>query len=224
MLDRMQLAVANERDVEFGDAPEGDQDNRRAFVAHFPSLQPALETWEAVVRRLEERMQNFAEWIPQEVRERGFNEPAYFDGTVAQCFTESTLLRARRHELAERREIHLRCVEDVVTQDGGKRWSAYLHSGQNEFKVAELSIPVTEFSEVGMADLHKLIAFMDHTLQACFDALQRSAAAGRVTVEQEALEAVRQPLRDQLKRQKLTASPTFAKSCPYCLVEIGVAS
>jgi hypothetical protein len=130
--------------------------------------------------------------------------------------------RARRHELEEPREIHLRCVQDVTTEDGEKRWSAYLHSGQREVKVAELSHDVEEFSEEGMAELNKIIAAMDRDLQACFDAIQRSHAATQVTAAQDALRALRQPLLDQLARRRITADPSFSASCVYCIAEIGL--
>src|SRR5206468_11139237 len=101
------------------------------------------------------------------------------------------------------------------TQDGRKRWSAYLHSGREEIKVAELSHEVEEFTEERMADFNTVIAGLEHDLQECFDALQRSDAARRVAAEQTALSALRQPLMDQLKRTRITANPVFCENCQY---------
>jgi hypothetical protein len=223
LLTGVQLAVANQRAVDYGDASDGEQHNRQSFTAHAPpSLMPALDTWHATVERLERAAQSLRDWIPQEVQRRGFIEPDYVEGTVAECFSDVTVGRARRHELDEPLTIRLRRVQDVTTEDGEKRWSAYLHSGRAEVKVAELSQEVKEFSEEGLADLNKVIAGIDHDLQACFDALQGSDAARQVADEQRALGALQQPLMDQLKLNKITANPVFSESCPYCLSEIGL--
>ncbi len=224
LLTGVQLAAANQRAVDYGDAPDGEQHNRESFAAHAPaSLMRALDTWHAAVERLERAVQTLRDWIPQEVQRRGFIDPEYVEGTVAECFSEVTVGRARRHELGEPLSIHLRCVQDVMTtEDGEKRWSAYLHSGRAEVKVAELSHEIKEFSDEGMADLNKVIAAMDHDLQACFDALQRSDSARQVADEQSALGTLQQPLVDQLKLNKITANPVFSESCPYCLSEIGL--
>jgi hypothetical protein len=218
----VQLAVANHRAVDYGDACDGEPQNHDLFAAHFPSLMPALDTWHEAVERLERAVQGLRDWSPQEVRRRGFIEPDYFEGTVAECFSEVTVGRARRRELDDPLKIHLRCVQDVTTEEGEKRWSAYLHSGRAEVKVAKLSHEVKELSEEGMADFNKVIAGMDDDLQACFDALQSSDAARLVADEQSALSALRQPLLDQLKLTKITANPIFSESCRYCLAEIGL--
>jgi hypothetical protein len=218
----VQLAVANHRAVDYGDAADGEPQNRDLFAAHFPSLMPALDTWHTAVERVETAVQRLRDWIQQEVQRRGFIEPDYFEGTVAECFSEVTVGRARRHELDDPLKINLRCVQDVTTEDGEKRWSAYLHSGRAEVKVAELSHEVKEFSEEGMADFNRVIAGLDDDLQACFDAIQSSDAARRVADEQRALSALRQPLIDQLKLTKFTANPVFSETCQYCLAEIGL--
>ena len=222
LLTAVQLAVANHRAVDYGDADDGERQNRDLFAAHFPSLLPELDTWHAAIDRLEAAVQSLCGWIPQEVQQRGFIDPDYYRGTVAECFSEVTVGRARRHELDEPHKIQLRCVQDVTTEDGEKRWSAYLHSGRAEIKVAELSYEVKEFSEEGMADLNKIIAGMEYDLQACFDALQRSDAARQVADEQRSLTALQQPLMDKLKLIKFTANPVFSESCRYCLAEIGL--
>jgi hypothetical protein len=222
LLTAVQLAVVNHRAVDYGDAADGEQQNRDLFAAHFPSLIPGLDTWHAAVKRVETAVQRLRDWIPQEVQRRGFVEPDYFDGTVAECFSEVTVGRARRHELDDPLRINLRCVQDVTTADGEKRWSAYLHSGRAEVKVAELNHEVKEFSEEGMADFNRVIAGLDDDLQTCFDAIQSSDAAGRVADEQSALSALRQPLIDQLKPTKFTANPVFSDTCQYCLAEIGL--
>ena len=222
LLTAVQQAVLNHRPVDYGDSADGEQQNRDMFAAHFPLVLPELETWHAAIDRLDAAMQSLRGRIPHEVQRRGFVEPDYFDGTVAECFSDLTVERARLHELDERRKIQLRCVEDVTTEDGGKRWSAYLHSGREEIKVAELSHEVEEFTVEGMADFNMVIAGLEHDLQECFDALQRSDAARQVAAEQSALSALRQPLIDQLKRSRITANPVFSESCRYCLAEIGL--
>jgi hypothetical protein len=222
LLTAVQQAVLNHRLVEYGDPADGEQQNRDLFAAHFPSVLPELETWHAAIDRLGAAMECLRGWIPQEVQRRGFVEPDYFDGTVAECFSDLTVQRARLHELGEPRKIQLRCVQDVTTEDGEKRWSAYLHSGRGEIKVGELSHDVEEFTEEGMADFNKAIADKEQDLQACFDAIQRSNVARRVAAEQTALSALRQPLIDQLKRTRITANPVFSESCQYCLAEIGL--
>ena len=214
--------MLNHRAVDYGDAADGEQQNRDLFAAHFRSVLPELETWHAAIDRLDAAMQSLRDWIPQEVQRRGFVEPDYFDGTVAECFSDLTVERARLHELDEPRKILLRCVQDVTTEGGEERWSAYLHSGRAEIKVAELSHEVEEFSPEGMAEFNKVIAGLEHDLQECFDALQRSDAARQVAHEQSALSALRQPLIDQLKRTRITANPVFSESCQYCLAEIGL--
>ncbi len=168
---------------------------------------------------LDASIQDLRAWIEQDVRERGFVEPEYVAGAVAECFSGVSVPRARRHELDKPHEIKLRCVQDVTTADGAKFWSSYLHSGSNEVKVAELHEEVLEFSEEGMVDLHNLIFLMEARLRACFDAIQHSAAATRVTAAQEALRALRQPLVDQISRGS-TVVPQFAPHCPFCLAEI----
>ena len=222
LLTAVQLAVANHRVIDYGDPADGEQQNRDLFAAHFPSLLPELDTWQAAIDRLDAAVQTLRDWIPQAVQQLGFVEPTYFNGTVAECFSEITVGRARRHELDEPQQIRLRCVQDVTTENGEKRWSAYLHSGRAEIKVAELTYEVEEFSDEGMADLNKIMADMEVDLQACFEAVQSSDAARRVAAEQTALSALRQPLMDQLKRTKITANPVFSESCRYCLAEIGL--
>jgi hypothetical protein len=222
LLTRVQLAVANHNAVDYDDAADGEQHNRDLFAAHFPTLMPEIDTWHAAVESRETAVQSLRDWIPQEVRRRGFIEPDYFEGTVAACFSEVTVGRARRQELNEPFTVRLRCVQDVVADDGEKRWSAYLHSGREEIKVAELSHEVNEFTEEGTADLNKTIAAMEQDLQECFDALQGSEAARWVADAQNALNDLRQPLMDRLKLIRNTANPVFSESCRYCLAEIGL--
>ena len=214
--------MLNHRPVDYGDPADGEQQNRDLFAAHFPSVVAELETWHAGIDRLDAAMQSLRGWIPQEVQRRGFVEPDYFDGTVAECFSDLTVQRALLHELDEARTVQLRCVQDVTTEDGEKRWSAYLHSGRAEIKVAELSHEVDEFTEEGIADFNEAIADEEQDLQACFDAVQRANAARQVATEQTALSALRQPLIDQLKRTRITANPVFSERCQYCLAEIGL--
>jgi hypothetical protein len=58
-LEGVQLAVLNERAVDYSDAPEGGkQQNRDSFAAHLKSLMPALDTWEAAVQGLENASQS----------------------------------------------------------------------------------------------------------------------------------------------------------------------
>ena len=222
LLEAVQLAVANDRPVNYGDAHDGEQQNRDSFAAHFKSVMPALDSWHVTVEGVEAAASGLRDWIPAEVRRRGFTEPDYFGGTVAECFSEITVSRARRRELDEPLSIQLRCVQDVTSKDGQKHWSAYLHSGRAEIKVAELKHEVEEFSENGMADLNRVIADMDKDLQACFDAIQRSDAAAQVTAAQDALQALRSPLQDQLRRQRIVFKPIFSEECSFCLAEIGL--
>lgn len=222
LLTAVQLAVANHRAVDYGDAADGEQQNRDLFAAHNPSLLPELDTWHAAIDRLDAAIQSLRDWIPQEVRRRGFVGPAYYEGTVAECFSEITVSRARLHELDEAHKIQLRCVQDVTAEHGEKRWSAYLHSGRVEIKIAELSHEVKEFSEEGMGDFKKVIADMEQDLQGCFDAIQDSDAARRVADEQSALTALQQPLMDKLKLAKVTANPVFCETCRHCLAELGL--
>ena len=214
--------MANHRPVDYGDAPDGEHQNRDLFVAHFPSLVPELDTWHAAIDRVEVSVRRLRDWIPREVQRHGFVEPNYFDGTVAECFSEVTVDRARRHELDDPRKIGLRCVRDVTTEGGKERWSAYLHSGRAEIKVAELGHEVQAVLKEGIADFNRVISGIEVDLQACFDAIQRSDEARRVADEQSALTALRQPLMDQLKRAKFTANPVFSEDCRYCLAEIGL--
>jgi hypothetical protein len=116
------------------DRGDGEPQNRDLFAAHNPSLLPELDTWHTAINRVETVVQNLRDWIPQEVQRRGFTEPDYFDGTVAECFSEVTVGRARRHELGDPHKTQLRCVQDVTVEDGENRWSAYLHSGRAEIK------------------------------------------------------------------------------------------
>ena len=222
LLEAVQLGIANDRPVNYGDAHGGEQQNRDSFAAHFKSIMPALDSWHVAVESVEADAQGLRDWISTEVRRRGFAEPDYFDGTVAECLSEITLGRARRHELDEPLRIQLRCVEDVTTEDGQKHWSAYLHSGRAEIRVAELSNKVEEPSEKGMVDLNRVIAGMEKDLQTCFDAIQRSDAAAQVTAAQDALEALRQSLQDQLRRQRIVFNPVFSEGCSFCLAEIGL--
>ena len=130
--------------------------------------------------------------------------------------------RALGREGNEPKEIQLRCVGDSTTPEGGQRWSAYLHSGTHELKVAELDQDVAEFSDDGMAELNEIIAGMDQDLQACFDAIQRSDAAAGVTEAHNALLALKQPLLDRLRPLKIAFDPVFSEDCPYCLAEFGL--
>jgi hypothetical protein len=214
--------VANERAVDYGDAPDGEPQSRASFAAHFTSLMPALDDWHAALEELETASQKLRDWIPQDVRRRGFTRPDYFDGTVANCFSEITVGRARRHELDMPVAIKLRCVEDVTTQEGEKHWSAHLHSGREEIKVAELAPTVDEFSEQGMTDLNRVVAGMNDDLQTCFEAIQSSQVATQLTAAQQALRTLRQPLLDQIRPQKVAAAWRFSDACPYCLVEISL--
>jgi hypothetical protein len=220
LLHAVQVAVANERSLDYGDAPDGAQQNRGAFLAHFSSLAAKIETWQAAIAQLDRRITSLSSWVPETVRRCGFAEPDYFDGAVAQCFTGMTVGRARRHELDAPLEIHLRVVQDVTTEDGRKDWSAYLHSGEREIKVAQLSHEVREFTEDGMKEMNDVIAAMDHDLQACFEAIQQSEAATSVGVAQDALRALRQLLLDELNRLRMAFDPTFSDRCAYCLAEL----
>jgi hypothetical protein len=222
LLTRVHLAVANHNAVDYDDAPDGEPHNRDLFAAHFPALIPQLDTWHAAVEGRETAVRSLRDWIPQEVQRRGFIEPHYFNGTMAACFSEVTVGRARRQELDDPFTVRIRCVQDVAADDGEKGWSAYVHSGREEVKVAELSHELKEFTEEGTAELNKIIAAMEQDLQACFDALQRSDAAPQVADAQSALNDLRQPLLDRLKLIRNTANPVFSDTCRYCLAEIGL--
>lgn len=218
-LDRFQLAVLNEQAMDYGDAPGGEPQNRSSFEAHFKALRADVSAWHGAVQRIADASQELREFIAQEVRGRGFTEPDYIDGTVEECFSEVSVRRALGREGNEPKEIHLRCVGATTTPEGGQRWSAYLHSGTHELKAAELDHDVTEFSEDAMAELNEIIAGMDQNLQACFDAIQRSDAAARVTEAHDALLALKQPLLDRLRPLKIAFGPVFSEDCAFCLAE-----
>lgn len=90
LLEAVQLTVAHDRPVNYADAHDGEQQNRDSFTAHFKSVMPALDTWHVAVEGVEAAASGLRDWIPAEVRRRGFTEPDYFDGTVAECFSEIT--------------------------------------------------------------------------------------------------------------------------------------
>jgi hypothetical protein len=222
LCDSVQLCVANDRLVDYGDVTADAPDNEAAFRAHFKDLLPALADWQRAVRARDEAVGVLEAWIPAEISQRGLADLPFAVGSVAECFTEISVGRALRRERNDPREIHLRCVQDAPHEP--TLWSAYLHSGRREFKVAELSQPVVEFSVAGMAEFHRQVAKLDDTLQACFDAIQGSRAALRVTEAQDAVFALQPPLRSQLRRWKVTSHLEFAAGCPYCLDELGVAA
>jgi hypothetical protein len=222
MLDRFQLAVLNEQAMDYGDAPGGEPQNQSSFDAHFKSLRPDVVGWHGAVHRLVDASQELRDFIAREVPGCGFTEPDYNGGTVEECFTEVSVRRALGREGNEPKEIHLRCVGDSTTPEGGQRWSAYLHSGTRELKVAELDYDIAELSEDGTEGLNEIIAGMDQDLQACFDAIQRSDAAAGVTEAHDALLALKQPLLDRFRPLKVAFEPVFSEDCTYCLAELGL--
>jgi hypothetical protein len=222
LLESVQLAVLNGRVVDYSDAPDGEPQNQDSFAAHFESLMPTLDEHRAAVQQLELATQSLRGWVEHEVHRRGFTKPGYLEGTVTECFSEISVDRALRGELSESLVIHLRCVEGITTPEGEKYWSANLHSGRREVKVAQLRHVVKEFSEEGMAPLNRIIAGMDRDLQACFDAIQDSDAAAEVAASRDALRELRQPLMDRLKRLRIAFDPVFTGSCPFCLAEVGL--
>jgi hypothetical protein len=95
LLEGVQLAAANERAMDYSDAPDGEQQNRASFAAHFTSLMPALDTWHVAVERLEAAAQSLRDWVPQEVIRRGSSSLITSTERLRSA-SEITVGRARR--------------------------------------------------------------------------------------------------------------------------------
>lgn len=219
--DRLHLDVLNENPLEFGDDVGGEPQNRNAFFAHYRTLRPLLETWESAIAGRDASLADVATLIPQEVAKAGLGPPNYVDATIAACFAEDVLPSLRRREYGVRK-LQLRCVGDIPGENAENLWSAYLHSGRSEYKIAEVQGPL-ELSPEGIAEHHTMVVGPDESeLQACYEAIHSSAAVVAMKAAQERLDELRQPLIDELRRQKTGASPVFSASCPYCLAGVGI--
>lgn len=215
--DRVQLDVLNEKPPEYGD----DQ-RKESFFAHYRSLRPMLERWEKAIKGRDERLADLAAMIPQAVTMSRLVGPVYIDGAVADCFTEDILARFRRREYSAR-ELQLRCVGDVPGDNPEGLWNGHLHSGIRDYSVRLVKGPA-EFTKDGVAEHHRaVVAPIEAELQTCYARINSSSQALNVKKAQKLLADQRQPLIDELMRQKIAGgTPTFSSSCPYCLAAIGL--
>ena len=219
LITSMQLVVPNGLPIDYGDKPGGEQQWERSFRAHFNALATSLDAYHAVIADRSAAEQALAESLQPLVTKWGFEDSAVDGNGAGNVFIAVTRLRALRQQLDEDHTVRMRCVEDVVSPEGEKRWSGYLQSDQGETKAAEFDEDVSEFSESGTANLQARVASVEANLQALFDEMQRSETARAISAAQDAASDLRQPIIDRLARQRVLTGIRFAEDCPFCLDE-----
>ena len=108
--------------------------------------------------------------------------------------------------------MQLSCVQDVGAFRAAvgepllspeRRWSASQHSGAKPYKVAEFDNLMTEFTDEGAVEHNKFVEGLEAQLCDCFDAIAAASEIAEVQAAQDALKCLKQPLVDELRRQKL---------------------
>jgi hypothetical protein len=75
LLDACLLALANERQYDFGDNPAGRPFQREMFEAHFGDLVEEMDRWNEAIQLREVAVGTFRAHILNESAVRGFDDP-----------------------------------------------------------------------------------------------------------------------------------------------------
>ncbi|HYM54669.1 MAG TPA: hypothetical protein VES97_04860 [Solirubrobacteraceae bacterium] len=199
----VRAAIELESPCDFADPPNGGQDNRRAFLAHFGELEDALVEWDAEVERARSAPGALWEWYARAAAERGITEPPFAVGSLIDRLATWTVERARNGQLNSPHDLYLQHFKDAFE---GEEYVSVYAEGQ---KVARLP-------GEPRADVRRRTVAANRLIQTLFDDAQACEAAQEIGRARDSLLDLKHELLDRLALHGTATPVVFAPGCPCC--------